>query len=155
MSNLQNENGNYTQAVIDDGSIWEGEMRWSQWEERYKPVINYIQAEKYPDHPAQRMFETYGEELDYINTVEPEYVWTWISGDMSDLLVAGKAFVNRLGYYVCEEPWKTGDEQVLISVEVECECYDEEAWDKGEREDAGDPNCPECEGYGLRTEYLD
>lgn len=149
---LYNDNGNYTADSIKDGSIWEGEISWDTWEKKYKPVINYIRAEKYPDHPAERMFETYGAEVEYVNSVDPKYVWTEIQGDMSSLLVAGRAFVNRLGYYICEEPWETGDEQVLISVEVECECFDQDKYDEGD--DAGDPNCELCEGYGLRTEWL-
>jgi hypothetical protein len=36
----------------------------------------------------------------------------------------------------------------LLSVELECECYDEET---GEGKD----ECQECEGYGLVTKYVD
>ena len=147
--NLMNENGNYTQAVIDDGSIWEGEMKWDEWVEKYKPIKNHIT--KYPDPNAEfEMFETYGEEWEFVKSQDPKYVWTEIQGDMSMLLIAGIAYVNRLNYYVCKEPWETGDEQVLISVEVECSCYDEELWDYG-----ANPDCTLCEGNGTVTTYVD
>ena len=147
---LYNDNGNYTQAVIDDGSIFEGEMKWSEWEAKYKLVPNHFMQAKYPDHQPEYQFETYDEELEYINSLDPHYVWTWVQGDMCDLIIAGKAYVNRLAYYVTEVPWEDGNEQILVSVEVECECYDEDKFDYG-----GDPDCDICEGNGLRTEYVD
>jgi hypothetical protein len=150
--NLMNDNGNYTKAVIDDGSIWEGEIRWNDWVEKYKPINNHIT--KYPNKDTgYDMFETYGAEQDYVYSLDEKLVWTEVQGDMSMLLLAGRHFVNRLCYYVCEIPWETGDEQVLVSVEVECDCFDQDKYDEGE--DAGNPECPECEGYGLKTEYVD
>lgn len=150
MSDLMTDNGYYRLDAVKDGSIFEGEMTFTQWEEKYKPVINHLDKYSTPEMPS-RMFETYGEEVEYVNSVDPKYVWTWIDGDCSSLLIAGKAFVNRLGYYVCKEPWETGNEQVLLSVEVECECYDDEKFDWG-----GDPDCKlGCEGEGYRTEYVD
>ena len=121
---------------------------WSAWADKYKPKSNHLS--KY----EETMYETYGEEYEYIKSLDPRYVWTSVSGDMCDLLVAGVAYVNRLAYYVTEVPWEDEDTTVLISVEKECECYDEEAMDNGDREEYGDPNCQLCEGYGLVTEYV-
>lgn len=144
---LHNSNGHYTQAVIDDGSIWEGETKWDDWIKKYKPIKNHIVPTN------GNAFETYGAEWEFVKSQDPKYVWTEIDGDMSTLLVAGVGWINRMVYYVCEVPWEDDNEQVLISVEVECDCFDQDKYDEGE--DAGDPDCPECEGYGLRTEYLD
>lgn len=151
-----NDSGFYNQSEVDDKSIFEGEMTWEAWEEKYKPVNNHFTAKKYPDNPEQS-FETYGEELDYIRSLDPRYVWTEIQGDSSMLLVAGVAFVNRLSYYVCEEAWLTGDEMVLISVEVECECYIEEGYPAiiDDYLESGDPECKKCEGTGVKTVYAD
>ena len=149
---LHNDNGNYTQAVIDDGSIWEGEMKWDDWVDKYRPIKNHIT--KYPDPNAEfEPFETYGEEWEFVKSQDPKYVWTEIDGDMSTLLVTGIGWINRMVYYICEVPWEDENEQVLISVEVECDCFDQDKFDEGE--DYGDPDCPECEGYGLRTAYVD
>lgn len=114
---------------------------FNAWAEKYKPIKN-----KFSKH-NEIMFETYGEELEYIQNLDERFVWTNVQGDMSDLIVAGYAYVNRLCYYVTEIPWDDENQYVLISVEKECECHDPEY---GE----GDPNCPECEGYGLITEYV-
>ena len=114
---------------------------WSEWEARFKPKQNHFR-----DH-EERMFETYGEEWEYIQSLDPKYVWTNVQGDMSDLLIPGVAYVNRLCYYVCEIPWENEDDVCLLSVERECECYDYET-------DEGKPDCEICQGYGLVTEYV-
>jgi hypothetical protein len=71
---------------------------------------------------------------------------------MSDLVVAGVAYVNRLHYYVTEVPWENEDDYVLVSVEEECACYNEEGYEDGEY---GKSDCDECEGYGYVTKYVD
>jgi len=114
---------------------------WSVWEDKFKPKKNHFKD--YDEH----MFETYGEEYEYIQSLDPRYVWTNVQGDMSDLLVAGLHYVNRLCYYVTEVPWEDDMDIVLLSVEKECECYDE---DSGE----GSEDCKICQGYGLVTEYV-
>jgi hypothetical protein len=121
---------------------------WSEWEKKFKPIKNQFRD---PQH-EEIAFETYGEEWEFVKAQDPRYVWTNIQGDMSDLIVAGFAFVNRLQYYITEIPWDNEDDYVLLSVEAECECYDEDREDNdGE---FGAPNCPECDGYGLVTKYV-
>jgi hypothetical protein len=119
---------------------------WNEWAEKYKPIKNHLVKD-----PDQQMFETYGEELEYVQSIEPNRIWTYLDGDMSSLVCAGYHFVNRIGYYITEVPWTDEDDYVLLSVEVECECYDEDAYDDG---GFGSPNCEECEGYGYVTNYV-
>lgn len=114
---------------------------WEEWATKFKPKKNHLR-----DH-AEQMYETYGEDYEYIQSLDPKYVWTNVQSDMADLLVAGVAYVNRLCYYVCEVPWEDADDTCLLSVEVECECYDEET---GEGKD----DCQICQGYGLQTMYV-
>jgi hypothetical protein len=114
---------------------------WDEWADKYKPIKNTIKPSN------ELMFETYGEEVEFVQSQDPRYVWTSVQGDMSDLIVAGYAYVNRLCYYITEVPWESEDEYVLISVEKECECYDHET-------DEGKEDCKVCEGYGLVTEYV-
>jgi hypothetical protein len=115
---------------------------WSAWETEYKPIKNHFG--KFDD----LMFDTHGDEGEFVKNYDPKHVWTSVQGDMCDLIVAGYAYVNRLGYYITEVPWESDLDYVLISVEKECECYNEET---GE----GNDSCKLCEGYGLVTEYLD
>ena len=116
---------------------------WHNWAEKFKPIHNH-----FSNDPDQDMFETYGEEVEFVSKYDPKYVWTYLQGDMSDLICAGYHYVNRLGYYITEVPWDDEYDYALLSVEIECDCYDEET---GEGKD----ECPECEGYGMVTKYVD
>lgn len=118
---------------------------WNEWAEKYKPIKNHFSKD-----PDELMFETYGEEVDYVKSVEPNRIWTYLDGDLCSIISAGWHYVNRLGYYITEVPWTNEDDYVLLSVEKECECYDDER-DDGE---LGDPDCKECEGCGYVTEYV-
>ena len=121
---------------------------WDAWVEKFKPVRNHLNKYASPENEVL-MFETYDAEYEFVKEQDPKYVWTWVDGDMCSLLVAGPHFVNRLGYYVTTVPWDDEYDSCLLSVETECECYDEEKFDDG-----GDPDCAKCEGYGLVTEYV-
>jgi hypothetical protein len=122
----------------------------SAWTEKYKPIPN-----KFSKYPNEMMYETYGEEVEYIQSLDPRYVWTNVQGDECDLIVAGYAYVNRLAYYVTEVPWENEEDYVLISVEKECECYsDDEEMLVKRNDNWGDPDCAECEGAGYVTEYV-
>ena len=120
---------------------------WHAWEEKFKPIKNHMVAD-----PDQQMFETYGEEVEFVSNYDNKYVWTYLQGDMSDLICAGYHYVNRLGYYISEVPWENEDDYALLSVEVECECYNEEGYEDGEY---GRADCEECEGNGHITKYVD
>jgi hypothetical protein len=123
---------------------------WNEWADKYKPIKNHLVSD-----PDQQMFETYGEELEYVQSVEPNRIWTYLQGDMSDLICAGYHFVNRIGYYITEVPWTNEDDYVLLSVEEECKCYSEDEDVMATRNDEyGDPSCVECEGYGYVTNYV-
>jgi hypothetical protein len=124
---------------------------WDEWAKKYKPISNHLVKD-----PDQQMFETYGEELEYVKTIESNRIWTYLDGDMSSLICAGYHFVNRIGYYITEVPWTDEDDYVLLSVEEECECYSEDEEVLEQRNDEwGDPDCKECEGYGYVTKYVD
>lgn len=114
---------------------------WNAWAEKYKPIKNHFRS--YDEF----MFETYGDDVEFVQNYDPRYVWTNVQGDMSDLIVAGYAYVNRLCYYITEIPWEDDMTTALLSVERECECYDDETGD-------GKEDCQLCEGYGLVTEYV-
>lgn len=119
---------------------------WNEWANKYKPIKNHFSKD-----PDEVMFETYGEEVEFVKAQDPKYIWTYLQGDMSDLVVAGYHFVNRIGYHISEVPWENEDDYVLLSVQVECECYNEEGYEDGEM---GLADCTKCEGYGMITEYV-
>ena len=68
--------------------------------------------------PEGKMYETYGEDLEYIKSMPDNFVWTLVDGDEDSVVVNGKAFVNRIGYYISKKPHNTND---LIVVEFDAE----------------------------------
>jgi hypothetical protein len=137
-----NDNGNLT---AEDLTLAESEIDWETWVEKYKPIKNHLT--EYPDaHSEYDSFETYGEEVEFVRAQDPRYVWTEVQGDFAMVLVAGFAYVNRLNYFITQEPWEDENTTVVISIDIECECYDDES---GE----GKQDCEHCEGYGLKTVY--
>ena len=82
-----------------------------------KPVITIRDEEWYDQYdPEERMYETYGEDLNYINSMPEQFVWTLVDGDEDSVVVNGKAFVNRIAYYISKKPHNTND---IIVVEFD------------------------------------
>ena len=125
------------------------EYTWAEWENKYKPIKNHL-----VNDPDQELFETYGEEVEYVDSVEPNRVWTYVQGDSSMIITAGFVYINRIGYYITENPWESLDEYVLVSVDEECKCYNEDGYEDNYG-DYGRADCPECEGSGYVTTYID
>jgi len=91
----------------------ESELFW----ETYKPVENHLGETCIVENDGHYFgFETYGEDLAYIERMaveKPNHVWTLIDGDEGTYITAGKRFVNRICYFVTMEPWVTGNEEFL------------------------------------------
>jgi hypothetical protein len=125
-------------------------LTWKEFEEQFRPIKNHL-----VNDPDQQMFETYGEELEFVLPKAEEYkVWTYLDGDECSLVISGYHFINRIGYYVCEVPYDEDTVyEIIVSTEEECECYDEDREDNdGE---FGAKDCEKCEGYGRVTNYAD
>ena len=77
------------------------------WEDIYEPIVNHMSnnASFQDEHGDGIMFETYGVELDYISTYDPNYVWTLISSDEKLYIRNGYHWVDRLGYFITRKPW--------------------------------------------------
>jgi hypothetical protein len=60
------------------------------------------------------LFETYGDELDFVRRQNPRTVWTLLDGDDGDLhLASGYQLVNRIGYLISTMPVPEG-----VNIEV-------------------------------------
>jgi hypothetical protein len=83
-------------------------LTYEEFAERFEPKKNQFVADAPYD---ECMFETYGDELIYIQGIwkkRPHYVWTIISADDGAAwIVPGYHFVNREGYLITQQPCNT------------------------------------------------
>jgi hypothetical protein len=87
-------------------------MTEDEWLETYKPIQNHID-----DNASWNgtMFETYGEEIEFVKSTPDNFVWTLLDVDGESLIVNGQSWVNRMGYFVCEVPWNDDEfHEILI-----------------------------------------
>jgi hypothetical protein len=114
-------------------------MTYDYWETNFKPIKNTVS--KYPDDSLIH-FETYGEEYDAVqkaHEANPNTIWTEVDGDSGTYIVAGWHFVNRIHYYITENPWD--DEWTEVPTWMYREC------DNAEDNDGECPReCEECKG---------
>ena len=122
-------------------------LKWSDWEGQYKPSdYNPI------TNTNKRTYSSSGEQLNFVKSQDPKYVWSWVLGDVCDTLVNGFTDKNVSHYYICKKPWdESNNYEVVISVKVDCVCYDEDAYENGN----GYENCKECEGTGYHREWIE
>lgn len=82
------------------------ELTEDEFVDLYCPVRNHINPNASFDWGGGfgTLFETYGEEFDYVRQQEPKFVWTLLSGEFGDHIANGMHFVNRLGYFLTEIP---------------------------------------------------
>lgn len=84
------------------------------FEKKYKPIKNHLD-----DNASFNglMFETYGEELEYVKAQPNNKIWTYCDDGENGWLSTGFHLVNRLGYVICQEPWTEDAEVHLYSLE--------------------------------------
>lgn len=128
-------------------------MNYETWTKTYSPVKN--EFDLFAGYGGT-MFETYGDELDFLKGVNQQQIWTLRSGDGVTSITPGYGWINRLGYFVTEKPWTNTNDEIIICEEVECDCYKEDGYIDlfGETQD-GDPKCEKCEGYGRYDKWHD
>lgn len=84
----------------------------NEWLHRFKPQKNHLV--RTPEMSIQHkgvvaeMFETYGEELAYVQSFPDNRVWTLIDTEEEPIITSGAHFVNRLGYFVTDIPCEEG-----------------------------------------------
>ena len=91
-------------------------LTMEEWEHHFKPIDNPIDKNA---SLGGAMFETYGEEYDYVAAIghrEPNRIWTYMDDDNGDTVIINAwAFVNRIGYLITEKPY---DDSIDIQVQL-------------------------------------
>ena len=90
------------------------ELTFDEWCETYKPITNHIDDNASFDGA---MFETYGDEVEFVKSQSPDKIWMYGDGDDgAGYLWSGWGFVNRIGYFITEVPCPPNTTiQVLVS----------------------------------------
>jgi hypothetical protein len=125
------------------------EMDYDEWVATYKPILNHIEENASFDG---YMFETYGDEVDFVKEQPENCIWMYGDGDDGGSYIwSGWGFVNRLGYFVTEVPFPANTTiQIQVSVPwFYCENCDAEFEDIDNIiRDAFDEHdlekCPQC-----------
>lgn len=78
--------------------------------ERFRPIVNHIDPNASCDFGyGGCMFETFGEEIEFVHKQNPDCIWTRIEEDGVLLVGSGLHFVNRLGCFVSRTPVDGGE----------------------------------------------
>ena len=78
------------------------EMELDEWFDKYKPIQNHLDENASFDGC---MFETYGDEVDFVRSQDPATIWMYGDGDDGEGHIwSGWGFVNRIGYFITEVP---------------------------------------------------
>ena len=93
------------------------EMTFEEADEKF-----YFMVNNYDEYASfdGLMFETYGDEVDYVKSISPDRIWTYGDGDDGGGYIwNGWHIVNRLGYFISEVPCPA-DTTIQIQVSVPC-----------------------------------
>ena len=112
-------------------------MTYDYWADTYKPIKNKIS--KYATDDLIH-FETYGEEVEFVTKADNKHIWTEVDGDSGTYIISGYHYVNRIHYYITENPWDDEMTEVPTWMERQCDCLDKDDFD-----DMNPVYCDECE----------
>lgn len=102
------------------------ELTEEEWFDTFKPIPNHIDdnASFQTEDGVGYMFETYDDELKFVQSQEPNRIWTYCDGDNSGTYIfQGMRIVNRIGYFVTTVPFDgSKDYQIQINDEDLYEC---------------------------------
>jgi hypothetical protein len=93
------------------------EMNFEEWIQTFKPITNHLDKNASFDG---MMFETYGEEVEFVKSQSPANIWMYGDGDSGSYIWSGWGFVNRLGYFITEVPCPA---DTLIQIQVSIPWY--------------------------------
>ena len=102
------------------------ELTEEEWFDKFKPIPNHLDdnASFQTEDGIGYMFETYDDELRFVQSQEPNRIWTYCDGDNSGTYIfQGMRIVNRIGYFVTAVPFDgSKDYQIQINDEDLYEC---------------------------------
>lgn len=78
-----------------------------EWFEQFKPIPNHLDENaSFNDGEHGYMFETYGDEVEFVKSQDSNRIWTYSDGDNGGTYISdGYHVVNRIGYFVTAVPY--------------------------------------------------
>jgi hypothetical protein len=78
-----------------------------EWFEQFKPIPNHLDENaSFNDGEHGYMFETYGDEVEFVKSQDSNRIWTYSDGDDGGTYISdGYHVVNRIGYFVTAVPY--------------------------------------------------
>jgi hypothetical protein len=78
-----------------------------EWFEQFKPIPNHLDENaSFNDGEHGYMFETYGDEVEFVKSQDSNRIWTYSDGDNGGTYISdGYHVVNRIGYFVTTVPY--------------------------------------------------
>ena len=102
------------------------ELTEEEWFDQFQPIPNHIDdnASFQTEDGVGYMFETYDDELRFVQSQEPNRIWTYCDGDNGGTYIfQGMRIVNRIGYFVTTVPFDgSKDYQIQVIDEEIYEC---------------------------------
>ena len=73
-----------------------------EWFKQFKPIPNHLDENaSFNDGEHGYMFETYGDELEFVKSQDSNRIWTYSDGDDGGTYITeGYHVVNRIGYFI-------------------------------------------------------
>lgn len=93
----------------DQEVIYPTKLDYDEWFEKFQPKVD--------EEGVMRNYETYGDDWETVSKTDYHYVWTLVDGDDGTYIVEGRAFVNRIHYFITEEPWADGEYYEILDQE--------------------------------------
>jgi len=89
-----------------------------EWFEQFKPIPNHLDKNaSFNDDEHGYMFETYGEELEFVKAQDPNRIWTYGDGDDGGTYISdGYHVVNRIGYFITALPYDNSKHFYQITI---------------------------------------
>ena len=84
------------------------ELTEEEWFDQFQPIPNHLDdnASFQTEDGIGYMFETYDDELRFVQSQEPNRIWTYSDGDDGGTYISdGYHVVNRIGYFVTTVPY--------------------------------------------------
>lgn len=103
------------------------ELTFDEWLDTYKPIPNHLDsnASFQNEDGSGIMFETYGEEVEFVKSANPNNIWMYGSGDDGGTYIwSGWGFVNRLGYFITDVPFPENTMIQVLVAEPDLTCDD-------------------------------